>query len=189
MTGLLWRRDPDSSHRAEPRTFIRVFVEPGRLAPAVEFYERLLGVECDMRMPYPQRRLRLAAVGGFLLIDGDAEATHPFRPITGTLLADAIDGYPDRLTTADAQILRPPIQVPAGAGFTARHPASCAGHSQPSRAARKASTSSLWTTWPVPGTTRTSKPSPRSSPAFRSSIIVSVSAASTRDGTVGGAGR
>ena len=122
MTELLWRRDPDSSHRAEPRTFIRVFVEPGRLGPAVDFYERLLGVECDLRMPYPRRRLRLAAVGGFLIIEGDAEATRAFRPTTGTLLVDEIDRYLDRLTGAGAEILRPPVQVPAGAGFTARHP-------------------------------------------------------------------
>jgi hypothetical protein len=41
----LWRKHPDSSGLAQPRTFIRVFVAPGELRSAIAFYEKLLGTE------------------------------------------------------------------------------------------------------------------------------------------------
>jgi hypothetical protein len=44
----LWRKQMDSAHLAEPRTLVRVYVEPGELDAAIGFYEKLLGVECDM---------------------------------------------------------------------------------------------------------------------------------------------
>lgn len=64
MQQQLWRREPDSSAYRAPRTFIRVFVAPHEIEPTTRWYERLLGVDRDMIMPYPEKDLMLTAVGG-----------------------------------------------------------------------------------------------------------------------------
>ncbi len=61
-------------------------------------------------------------MGGFLLIEGSEADLRPFRATVGTLLVDSIDGYLDRLRAGGAEIIHPPVDVPSGAGFTARHP-------------------------------------------------------------------
>jgi uncharacterized glyoxalase superfamily protein PhnB len=122
MTEQIWRRDPDSSHREEPRVLIRVFVGPGELDEAIGFYEELLGTSVDMRMPYPEKNLVLAAVGAFLIIEGDEESLRPFRATTGTLLVYHVEPYYERLLSAGAEVVGPFQQVPVGAGFTVRHP-------------------------------------------------------------------
>jgi uncharacterized glyoxalase superfamily protein PhnB len=118
----IWRRDPDSSHRKEPRVLIRVFVGPGELEEAIGFYEELQGTDADMRMPYPEKNLALAAVGAFLIIEGDEESLRPFRATTGTLLVDHVEPYYERLLSAGAEVVAAPHEVPVGAGFTVRHP-------------------------------------------------------------------
>ena len=55
----LWRKHMDSSHLAEPRTLVRVYVEPGELDAAIGFYEKLVhppaerlgGAGCTVRHP------------------------------------------------------------------------------------------------------------------------------------------
>ncbi|MBP2338470.1 putative enzyme related to lactoylglutathione lyase [Saccharothrix coeruleofusca] len=118
----LWRTDPDSSHRTEPRVYIRAYVPPGGMEDAIAFYERLLGTPVDLRAPYPEKGLSIATVGAFLLIEGDEETVEPFRATHGTLLVDDVTGYHDRLVAAGAEITDPPVEVPTGVGFTARHP-------------------------------------------------------------------
>lgn len=88
---FLWRRVNDSSGFAEPRVFIRVYLEPGSIDAAIAFYEDLQGVAHDMRFDFPEKRLTLAAVGAFLLLEGSDEALAPFRSTTGTLLVDDIE--------------------------------------------------------------------------------------------------
>ncbi|WP_037912663.1 VOC family protein [Actinacidiphila yeochonensis] len=122
MTDKLWLRDPDSSRRKEPRVLIRVFVAPGGLEEAIGFYERLQGTSADMLMPYPEMDLRLAAVGAFLVIEGDEDSLRPFRATTGTLLVDDVEPYYERLLAEGAQVVAPPQRVPVGANFTVRHP-------------------------------------------------------------------
>ncbi|MDT0321844.1 VOC family protein [Streptomyces millisiae] len=117
---LFWRTRNDSSTLAQPRVFIRVFLEPGRLDAAIAFYERLTGTPADGRFSF--QTLRLAMVGSFLLIEGSAEDLTPFRPTTGTLLVDDVRPYHDRLLAAGAEIFQPLQPVPTGAGFSARHP-------------------------------------------------------------------
>lgn len=90
---FLWRRVNDSSGFAEPRVFIRVYLEPGSIDAAIAFYEDLQGVAHDMRFDFPEKRLTLAAVGAFLLLEGSDEALAPFRSTTGTLLVDDIEPY------------------------------------------------------------------------------------------------
>ncbi|MEV0118693.1 VOC family protein [Streptomyces sp. NPDC050844] len=121
-SAVMWRRSTDSSDLAEPRTFVRVFTGPGTLESVTAFYEQLLGVERDMWFTYPELRLGLAAVGGFLLIEGTEESTAPFLSTAGTLLVDSAQKYLDRLTAAGAEITDPLKPVPTGAGFSARHP-------------------------------------------------------------------
>ncbi len=71
---FLWRRVNDSSGFAEPRVFIRVYLEPGSIDAAIAFYEDLQGVAHGMRFDFPEKRLTLAAVGAFLLLEGSDEA-------------------------------------------------------------------------------------------------------------------
>ena len=107
---FLWRRVNDSSGFAEPRVFIRVYLEPGSIDAAIAFYEDLQGVAHDMRFDFPEKRLTLAAVGAFLLLEGSDEALAPFRSTTGTLLVDDIEPYHRRLLAAGAQIIFGPAR-------------------------------------------------------------------------------
>ncbi|VFT48919.1 glyoxalase [Pseudomonas aeruginosa] len=122
---FLWRRVNDSSGFAEPRVFIRVYLEPGSIDAAIAFYEDLQGVAHDMRFDFPEKRLTLAAVGAFLLLEGSDEALAPFRSTTGTLLVDDIEPYHRRLLAAGAQIIfgrraRPPAPASMRCCRTAR---------------------------------------------------------------------
>ncbi|MGW1995095.1 VOC family protein [Embleya sp. NPDC001921] len=119
---IMWRRSNDSSTLATPRAFLRVFVEPGDLERATTFYEELQGVERDMWFTFREFGIALSAVGGFLLIEGEAETVERFRSTTGTLLVPELAPYLERLTAAGAEITEPPRRVPTGAGLTARHP-------------------------------------------------------------------
>lgn len=119
---FLWRRVNDSSGFAEPRVFIRVYLEPGSIDAAIAFYEDLQGVAHDMRFDFPEKRLTLAAVGAFLLLEGSDEALAPFRSTTGTLLVDDIEPYHRRLLAAGAQIIFGPARAPTGACFNALLP-------------------------------------------------------------------
>ena len=114
---FLWRRVNDSSGFAEPRVFIRVYLEPGSIDAAIAFYEDLQGVAHDMRFDFPEKRLTLAAVGAFLLLEGSDEALAPFRSTTGTLLVDDIEPYHRRLLAAGAQIIFGPARAPAPASM------------------------------------------------------------------------
>ena len=118
MSQPLWRRVNDSSGFAEPRVFIRVYLEPGSIDAAIA-YEDLQGVAHDMRFDFPEKRLTLAAVGAFLLLEGSDEALAPFRSTTGTLLVDDIEPYHRRLLAAGAQII---FGRRAGACFNALLP-------------------------------------------------------------------
>jgi predicted enzyme related to lactoylglutathione lyase len=118
---VLERRSADSSHLTEPRVFLRVFTGPGTLEALTSSYERLLGTERDMWFTYPEKQLALAAVGGFLLIEGTDEVLAPFRATHGTLLVASVDAYLARLAEEGAEVLVPVHRVPTGSGFTARH--------------------------------------------------------------------
>ena len=49
----LWRNSMDSSHLVQPRVLVRVYVAPGEMDDAIEFYEKVLGVDCDMYLSIP----------------------------------------------------------------------------------------------------------------------------------------
>ncbi|MFJ8308463.1 MULTISPECIES: VOC family protein [unclassified Streptomyces] len=119
---VMRRRSNDSSALASPRAFVRVFTGPGTLEELTVFYEEVLGIERDMWFTYPAKGIALAAVGGFLLIEGSDEAVAPFLDADGTLLVDSAEDHLARLTARGAEILDPLHPVPTGSGFTARHP-------------------------------------------------------------------
>ncbi len=50
---FLWRRVNDSSGFAEPRVFIRVYLEPGSIDAAIAFYEDLQGVATTLASTFP----------------------------------------------------------------------------------------------------------------------------------------
>jgi catechol 2,3-dioxygenase-like lactoylglutathione lyase family enzyme len=124
----LWRKNLDSSHLTEPRALLRVYVAPGELDGAIEFYEKVLGVESDMYMSIPpdpadpRSGLTLATVGSFLILEGSPEQLAPFRATVGTLLVDDIGPYFARLTALGAEVVDFPAERLGGAGFTVRHP-------------------------------------------------------------------
>ncbi|MET9364959.1 VOC family protein [Streptomyces sp. NPDC006632] len=119
---LVRRRSNDSSALTAPRAFIRVFTPPGTLERLTRFYEEVQGVERDMWITYPAKGLVLAAVGGFLIIEGSEEAVAPFLSAAGTLLVDDASAHLARLTERGAKIVVPLHEVPTGAAFYARHP-------------------------------------------------------------------
>jgi predicted enzyme related to lactoylglutathione lyase len=117
----------DSSHLPQPRVLVRVYVAPGELDDAIEFYEKVLGVECDMYIsippdPDPSVGLTLAAVGSFLILEGSPEQLAPHQAAIGTLLVDDIEPYFERLIAHGAEIVQLPAERLGGAGFTVRHP-------------------------------------------------------------------
>ncbi|MCX5385270.1 VOC family protein [Streptomyces sp. NBC_00083] len=119
---LVRRRSNDSSALTAPRAFIRVFTAPGTLESRTRFYEEVQGLERDMWITYPAKGLALAAVGGFLVIEGADEDIAPFLSAAGTLLVDDAAAHLARLTERGAEIVEPLHQVPTGAAFYARHP-------------------------------------------------------------------
>ena len=121
-TPVVRRRSNDSSALTSPRAFVRVFTGPGTLEKATCFYEEVQGVERDMWITYPAKGLALAAVGGFLIVEGTDEAVSPFLDVDGTLLVDDASAHLARLTALGAETVEPLHPVPTGSGFTARHP-------------------------------------------------------------------
>ncbi|WP_210435021.1 hypothetical protein [Saccharopolyspora sp. ASAGF58] len=97
-----------------------MFVAAEQLEPATAWYERLLGVERDMFMPYPEKDLALAAVGGFLIIAGPDEALAPFRQTVGTLLVADVGPYEKRFRQEGLDFIQERFRAPSGEGFTVR---------------------------------------------------------------------
>lgn len=102
------------------RTLIRIYVED--LDSAVDFYEKLLGVKCDLRFLYREVGLELASVGQFLLLCGSAEALKPFHDTQATLIVDSVDEFKQFLEQNGTEIIRGTKVVPTGKNMTVKHP-------------------------------------------------------------------
>lgn len=70
----------------------------------------------------PGDDLALASVGDFLIIEGREENLAPFAATAGTLLVPDLGPYLERVVAGGGEIVHPPVDVPSGRGFTARHP-------------------------------------------------------------------
>jgi hypothetical protein len=118
----LYRQNPDSSVLPAPRTFTRVFCDPGTLVETVNFYRRLTATDFDMDMDIPEAGLHVVAVGGFLILELDRQAHAEATRTHATVLA------PHLKVTADAQLALGTAVVqemwngPAGPGIRLRHP-------------------------------------------------------------------
>lgn len=118
----LYRRMPDSRSLERPRSFVRVFAEPGTLRDTVEFYTGLTGVEPDMDMAWPEARLHLVAVGAYLILEMDPREYPVPAATPATVLVADLDEAVDAAVAAGAAIEQPRFTAPVGAGARLRHP-------------------------------------------------------------------
>ncbi len=125
-----WRKNADSSSLREPRVLIRVYVDEGEIDRAIAFYERLHGVEADMRFDFPEHRLVLAAVGPFLILEGSEESLRPFRSTSArcwsmTFILTTSGCWPPGPISSLARWKCPPAPVSMRACRTARLSNTC----------------------------------------------------------------
>lgn len=118
----LYRRNPDSSTLARPRTLVRVLAAPGELGAVVDFYSALTGAEPDMDMAWPEAGMHMVAIAEFLILELDPER-HPLPAATRAtvIVADLAAA----LTTAvghGATVLEAPHPAPVGAAARLEHP-------------------------------------------------------------------
>jgi predicted enzyme related to lactoylglutathione lyase len=92
-------------------------VEVESLEAAIPFYHELAGDVEVRRFPYLD--LELALVGPFLLYSGPVEK---YVSQTATVIVDSVDAVLKALSTAGAEVLEAPSEVPNGTRIVARHP-------------------------------------------------------------------
>ena len=104
------------------KTYIRIYLGPSELEPAVIFYERVLGEPARLRFQYLEVGLEVAEIGHVLLIAGTDEALKPFRSTQATFLVSSIEEARKELLSLGARILAEPKKVPPGMNMRVRHP-------------------------------------------------------------------
>ncbi|QDL92487.1 hypothetical protein FDP22_12270 [Paroceanicella profunda] len=100
----------------------RVHADPDHFDEAIAFYEALQGVACARRLTIAETGVRVARIGGVLLLSGTEEQLAPARPVAAIFYVDALDEAAAWLTARGAGILRAPRAVTGGANLLARHP-------------------------------------------------------------------
>ncbi|MBG0855458.1 lactoylglutathione lyase [Streptomyces spinoverrucosus] len=118
-----FRTLPDSSALPRPRLLARSLVDVAELDDHIAFYERLLGVPADLRMPIPDfGGLELAAVGNLLLI----ASARPFTPIqrrtSYSLIVPSLQRQLELLDGTGTTVLEPPERILPGARARVRYP-------------------------------------------------------------------
>jgi hypothetical protein len=118
-----FRTNPDSSVLDRPRLLARLLIDPTELDDQIAFYERLLGVTADLRMPIPDfGGLELAAVDTLLLIASE----RPFTPIQlETAYSLIVPSLTDQLTLLAGTatiVLEPPEVIVPGTRARVRYP-------------------------------------------------------------------
>jgi predicted enzyme related to lactoylglutathione lyase len=104
------------------RVLTRIYLSPADLNETVEFYEKLFGIKCDLRLKYAEVGLELVGIGPVLLIAGSEERLRTFKQTQATFLVDSIDEFRNWLLGAGAAILEEPKKVPTGRNMRVRHP-------------------------------------------------------------------
>ncbi len=112
----------DLTDAAVAKALIRVFVPADRLDPTIRFYQALFGAPPWLRFKYEAAGLELAAVGGVLVLAGDADQLAPFRTTVATFVVRSIQTTWSLLEAAGAKIVQPPQAVPIGFIMRAMHP-------------------------------------------------------------------
>ena len=118
-----FRTRPDSSVLERPRLLARLLIDVADLDDRIGFYERLLGVPADLRMPIPDfGGLELAAIGNLLLI----ASARPFTPIQRqtrySLIVPSLTGQLERLHDLGGRVLEPPEVIVPGSRARVRYP-------------------------------------------------------------------
>lgn len=101
------------------KTLSRVYVED--LDAHLDFYEKLMGMKVEMRIPMPDVGLELAQIDDILIIAGLEQALQPFKRTQATFLVDSVEGYESFLVTNGSEIVRGPQKVPTGVNMTVKH--------------------------------------------------------------------
>ncbi|MGW4597175.1 VOC family protein [Streptomyces sp. NPDC004457] len=118
-----FRTRPDSSVLTRPRLLARSLIPLPDLDEHIGYYERLLGVPADLRMPIPDfGGLELAAVGSVLLI----ASSRPFTPIQRqtrySLIVPHLGRQLDLLQATRTTVVEPPEPILPGARARVRYP-------------------------------------------------------------------
>ena len=121
-----FRACPDSSIMDRPRLLARSLIDVADLDEQIAFYQRLLGVPADLRMPIPDfGGLELAAVGGLLLIASERPFTPIQRQTVYSLIVPSLRGALERLERLGGTILEPPEDILPGSRARVRYPDGC----------------------------------------------------------------
>jgi len=100
----------------------RVYADSSHFDKMIAFYEALQGVACARRLTIAETGVKVAKIGGFLLLSGTEDQLATARPVDAIFYIDALDDAAAWLTAKGAEILRPPHAVTGGANLLARHP-------------------------------------------------------------------
>ncbi|MEV7780631.1 VOC family protein [Kitasatospora sp. NPDC088351] len=118
-----FRTTPDSSVLDRPRLLARSLIDLADLDDRIAFYERLLGVRADLRMPIPDfGGLELAAVGTVLLIASERPFTPVQRRTAYSLIVPSLAGQLDLLGRTGTTVLEPREAIVPGARARVRYP-------------------------------------------------------------------
>jgi predicted enzyme related to lactoylglutathione lyase len=117
-----FRREPDSSGLVAPRLLARVALHPDELDQRIAFYEGVLGVPCDARMPLPEAGLELATVGNLLLIGNPNPVGETARATAYTLLVASVPDYLTGLQGSGTDVTEPVTTSVAGRRARVRFP-------------------------------------------------------------------
>lgn len=101
------------------RALVRIYVND--LGAALNFYENLLGVKCDLKFSYSEVGLELASVGPFLLLGGADADLNTFRDTNATLIVDSLAEFKEFLELNGGKVIRGPKIVPTGSNMTVKH--------------------------------------------------------------------
>ncbi|UQI48254.1 VOC family protein [Streptomyces sp. HU2014] len=118
-----FRTWPDSSVLDRPRLMARSLIDLADLDDRIVFYERLLGVPADLRMPIPDfGGLELAAVGNLLLIAGERPFTPVQRRTAYSLIVPSLAGQLALLERTGTSVLEPVETILPGSRARVRYP-------------------------------------------------------------------
>jgi catechol 2,3-dioxygenase-like lactoylglutathione lyase family enzyme len=118
-----FRSTPDSSVLPRSRLLARLLIDVADLDECIAFYEWLLGVPADLRMPIPDfGGLELAAVGNVLLIASERSFTAIQRATAYSLIVPSLATELATLHRAGGTVLEPVEAILPGTRARVRYP-------------------------------------------------------------------
>jgi predicted enzyme related to lactoylglutathione lyase len=121
-----FRSCPDSSALPCPRLLARSLIDAADLDSQIDFYERLLGIPADLRMPIPDfGGLELAAIGSLLLIASERPFTPVQRQTAYSLIVPSLRDALAAVAGLGGVVLEPPEDIVPGSRARVRYPDGC----------------------------------------------------------------